>query len=109
MRNLLRVLTLCIALTLAVPLTAWAATFVTQEVGSTECSSSQDAWTKIKAGGDHRHKRTTSGQTVIFNLPGDGVQRTTNVDWNIFALEWSLSNELGFSYSTSGSYGFCSS
>lgn len=108
-RSKLLIVALVTAMTLAIALPALAAPFVLREEGSNECSPSQDVWTRIKAAGDHLHVRKDTGQAVGYAFPPDGVQRVSNRDWGIFALEWQLANEQGFAYSFSSSFGFCSS
>lgn len=85
----------------AMPVLGHAVGYQLRETGNAECDFDKDVKTEITAFGHHHHERTDS-EIVIFHTPTN-VWNYTWVDWNVFAMEWELSNQFGYSYSHTGS------
>lgn len=88
-----------------VPLAALAAN-TTRETGTQECDWDKDVITRVRAKGDHRHARI-GVQTVDVDLPDDGLYRVSTFDWNIFAMQWGIGNQVDRAYDWSGSFAYC--
>lgn len=89
----------------AVPALAHTVSFTTRETGTSECDFDESVRTDIVAVGHHRH--TAVGYThVIFHTPTDAYYGTGYI-WNVYAMNWALANQSGYSYSSVSSGGGC--
>ncbi len=102
-RALIVVLTVALLSVLpAVPVGAHEVSYQKIKGGYTECGVGQEVATRIYAVGHHKHVGWSS---VTFHY---GTSWNTSVvKWDVVAMNWALYNQAGLSYSSTGTYGYC--